>query len=280
MKLPAFDYHAPGSLDEAIALLAASGGSARPLAGGQSFLPIMAFRLANPSALVDLRRIPDLDRIEVGAQEVRLGAMVRWSAIERSAELAHAMPVLGAAIEHVAHYQIRNRGTVGGSLAHADPAAEFPAVAVACDAMIDIALAAPRSLEALGALRSATRGIERSPMGEHLVAAVERAYARDPATLPKLERPNRNGGGAAVELLKVLLRQASEESGVAAKMIATVDDLEALASSDRADVPALQGWRRKVFGARALELKKGNIALTVENGRVAVLEWKDGEKPV
>ena len=139
MKLPAFDYHAPGSLDEAIALLAASGGSARPLAGGQSFLPIMAFRLANPSALVDLRRIPDLDRIEVGAQEVRLGAMVRWSAIERSAELAHAMPVLGAAIEHVAHSQIRNRGTVGGSLAHADPAAEFPAVAVACDAMIDIA---------------------------------------------------------------------------------------------------------------------------------------------
>ena len=62
-------------------------------------------------------------------------------------------------------------------------------------------------------------------------------------------------------------------------MIATVDDLEAIASSDRADVPALQGWRRKVFGARALELKKGNIALTVENGRVAVLEWKDGEKP-
>ena len=147
------------------------------------------------------------------------------------------------------------------------------------DSMIDIALAAPRSLEALGQLRSAPRGIERSPMGEHLVAAVERAYARDPATLPKLEKSNRNGGGATVELLKVLLRQASEESGVAAKMIATVDDLEAIASSDRADVPALQGWRRKVFGARALELKKGNIALTVENGRVAVLEWKDGEKP-
>jgi len=148
------------------------------------------------------------------------------------------------------------------------------------DSMIDIALAAPRSLETLGQLRSAPRGIERSAMGEHLIAAVERAYARDPATLPKLEKSNRNGGGATVELLKVLLRQASEESGVAAKMIATVDDLEAIAASDRADVPALQGWRRKVFGARALELKKGDIALTVENGRVAVLEWKDGEKPV
>ena len=148
------------------------------------------------------------------------------------------------------------------------------------DSMIDIALAAPRSLETLGQLRSAPRGIERSQMGEHLIAAVERAYARDPATLPKLEKSNRNGGGATVELLKVLLRQASEESGVAAKMIATVDDLEAIAASERADVPALRGWRRKVFGARALELKKGDIALTVENGRVAVLEWKDGEKPV
>ena len=147
------------------------------------------------------------------------------------------------------------------------------------DAMIDIALAAPRTLEALAHLRSAPRGIERSAMGEQLIAAIERAMARDPASLPKLERANRNGGGATVELLKVLLRQASEESGVAAKMIATVEDLEAIAARDKADVPALQGWRRRVFGARALELKKGNLALTLENGRVAVLEWQDGAKP-
>ena len=131
------------------------------------------------------------------------------------------------------------------------------------DAMIDIALAAPRTLEALAHLRSAPRGIERSAMGEQLIAAIERAMARDPASLPKLERANRNGGGATVELLKVLLRQASEESGVAAKMIATTEDLEAIAARDRADVPALQGWRRRVFGARALELKKGNLALTL-----------------
>ena len=147
------------------------------------------------------------------------------------------------------------------------------------DAMSDIALAAPRTLEALAHLRSAPRGIERSAMSEQLIAAIERAMARDPASLPKLERSNRNGGGATVELLKVLLRQASEESGVAAKMIATVEDLEAIAARDRADVPALQGWHRRVFGARALELKKGNLALTLENGRVAVLEWQDGEKP-
>ncbi len=145
------------------------------------------------------------------------------------------------------------------------------------DALVDIALAAPRTLEALGALRSAPRGVERSATGEHLVAAIERALARDPATLPKIERPNRNGGGAAVELLKVLLRQASEESGVAAKMIATVEDLEAIAGSDHADVPALKGWRKRVFGARALELKRGDLALTVENGKVAIIEWRSAD---
>jgi ribonuclease D len=79
-------------------------------------------------------------------------------------------------------------------------------------------------------------------------------------------------------LLKVLLRQVSDESGVAGKLIATVDDLEAIAGSDKADVPALQGWRRKLFGARALELKQGRLALTVEHGKVVALEWKDAEK--
>ena len=83
--------------------------------------------------------------------------------------------------------------------------------------------------------------------------------------------------GATVELLKVLLRQVSEESGVAGKLIATVDDLESIASSDRAEVPALSGWRRKLFGDRALELKHGRLALTVENGKVVTLEWKDAE---
>jgi ribonuclease D len=79
-------------------------------------------------------------------------------------------------------------------------------------------------------------------------------------------------------LLKVLLRQISDESGVAGKMIATVDDLEAIAGNDKADVPALQGWRRKLFGARALELKQGRLALTVEKGKVVALEWREGDQ--
>ncbi len=147
------------------------------------------------------------------------------------------------------------------------------------DALVEIALAAPRTPAELGGLRAAPRGLDRSRAGEEILAAVERALARDPKTLPKLDRDRRGGGAATVELLKVLLRQASEESGVAARMIATTDDLEAIARSDRAQVPALQGWRRKLFGARALELKHGKLALTVEHGKVIMLEWQEAQAP-
>ena len=134
MKLPDFDYHSPTSLDEAIALMATP--NVRVLAGGQSLLPIMAFRLAAPSALVDLRKIKGLDQIEITQDTIHFGPMVRWRDVERHEGLAAALPMLTQAMEHVAHYQIRNRGTVGGSLAHADPAAEFPGIAVTCDARI------------------------------------------------------------------------------------------------------------------------------------------------
>ena len=134
MKLPPFEYAAPATLAEAVALLAAGG--AKPLAGGQSLLPTMAFRLAAPRLLVDLRRVPGLDRIDIDRDGVRLGARVRWRQIEDDARLARAHPLLAAAVAHIAHYAIRNRGTVGGSLAHADPAAELPGIAVTCDGVL------------------------------------------------------------------------------------------------------------------------------------------------
>jgi ribonuclease D len=149
------------------------------------------------------------------------------------------------------------------------------------DVMIEVALAAPRTVEALANLRAFPRGMERSRAGEEIIGAVERALARDPKTLPKFEkeRRNGNGGGATVELLKVLLRQVSEESGVAGKLIATVDDLEMIAGDDSADTPALKGWRRRLFGERAIELKHGRLALTVERGKVVTIEWRDAEAP-
>ena len=138
MKLPAFEYACPATLSEAVALLAAHDGEAKPIAGGQSLVPMMAFRMAQPSLLVDLRKLPGLNEIRISGDGVHLGAMVRWRDIQDDARLAAAHPLLAAAIAHVAHYQVRNRGTVGGSVAHADPAAEMPGIAVACDAEIAV----------------------------------------------------------------------------------------------------------------------------------------------
>src|SRR5215470_14279223 len=138
MKLPAFEYACPATLDEAVALLAAHDGDAKALAGGQSLVPMLAFRVASPALLVDLRKLPGLRDIKVGDDGVRLGAMVRWRDILDDARLRRAHPLLVAAVEHVAHYQIRNRGTVGGSIAHADPAAEMPGIVLACDAQISV----------------------------------------------------------------------------------------------------------------------------------------------
>src|ERR1700674_4524054 len=138
MKMPAFEYACPTTLSEAVSLLASGNGEAKLLAGGQSLVPMLAFRLAQPALLVDLRKLADLRDIKISAEGVRLGAMVRWRDILDDARLAAAHPLLKAAVAEVAHYQIRNRGTVGGSIAHADPAAEMPGIAVTCDAEIAV----------------------------------------------------------------------------------------------------------------------------------------------
>src|SRR5712691_8360896 len=138
MKLPRFEYACPTTLSEAVALLASHDGEAKALAGGQSLVPMLAFRMASPALLVDLRKLPGLREIKIGDDGVRLGAMVRWRDILDDARLERAHPLLVAAVEHVAHYQIRNRGTVGGSIAHADPAAEMPGIVVACEAEIAV----------------------------------------------------------------------------------------------------------------------------------------------
>jgi len=138
MKLPPFEYACPTSVAEAVALIAAHDGEAKPLAGGQSLVPMLAFRVAAPTLIVDLRKLGELRDIRIGEDGVALGAMVRWRDILDDARLRAAHPLLVEAVGHVAHYQIRNRGTVGGSLAHADPAAELPGIAVTCEAEIAV----------------------------------------------------------------------------------------------------------------------------------------------
>ncbi len=137
------------------------------------------------------------------------------------------------------------------------------------DAIGDIATQAPTSVERLANLRSLPKGFDRSKWGQDIVAAVKRGLARDPSTLPKIDKPRGNSNGAAtVELLKVLLRMTSERHAVASKVIATVDDLEQIAADDNADVGALRGWRRELFGEAALALKQGRVALAIDKGRV------------
>ncbi len=142
------------------------------------------------------------------------------------------------------------------------------------DAIYEIAQQQPTTTTALGQLRTVPKGFERSRAAEEILAAVRRAIALPKDQLPRIPkmRVAANGNGAAVDLLKVLLKMTSESHGVAAKVIATVDDLEAIASDDDADVPALHGWRRELFGEAALRLKRGDMALAVRRNQVVTID--------
>jgi ribonuclease D len=140
------------------------------------------------------------------------------------------------------------------------------------DAIGDIAVQQPTTPEKLATLRSLPKGFERSKWGEGIIDAVKRGLARDPKSLPQIDRPKpAPNGSATVELLKVLLRMTAEKHGVAAKVVATVDDLERIAADDDANVPALKGWRRDLFGEKALALKHSQLALVIERGRVVAM---------
>jgi len=162
MKPAPFDYFSPATVEEALALLDEHGGDAKPLAGGQSLIPAMNFRLARPAVLVDLNRIAELAYVRAAPSGVAIGAMTRQRAVERSDDVARAAPLLAEAMPSIAHPQIRNRGTMGGSIAHADPSAELPAVMLALDAQF-------RAKSATG---------ERSiPAGEFFKGMLETALA-------------------------------------------------------------------------------------------------------
>lgn len=138
MKPAQFEYVAPTTLDAAVKALAAANGEGKILAGGQSLLPLLNFRMARPAVLVDLNGIKDLSFIELRGDRVAIGALTRHREIEHSPLIASNLPVMSAAMRHVAHLAIRNRGTIGGSLSHADPAAELPMMAMFYDASLAV----------------------------------------------------------------------------------------------------------------------------------------------
>jgi carbon-monoxide dehydrogenase medium subunit len=179
MKPAPFDYHAPRQLKEAAELLATLP-NAKILAGGQSLVPMMNFRYVVVEHLVDLDGVPDLRGIAIGDGRLRIGAMTRQRRLETAPEIATSCPLMAAALRHVGHRQTRNRGTIGGSLAHADPAAELPAVCAAYDAIIHLA---------------STRGIRQVPFREFGTGFMTTALAAD-EMIAAIELPTwRSGHG-------------------------------------------------------------------------------------
>jgi len=139
MKPPRFEYFAPRALDEALTLLAGHGDQAKLLAGGQSLIPLLNFRLAHPEALIDINRIPELAGIRADDGGVAMGALTRQHAVERSEAVRTRVPIVAEACRLIGHLPIRHRGTIGGNLAHADPASELPAVMLALEAQLTVA---------------------------------------------------------------------------------------------------------------------------------------------
>jgi CO/xanthine dehydrogenase FAD-binding subunit len=188
VKPPPFDYVAPATVEEAVAALAEHGDEAKVIAGGQSLVPLLAFRLARPSVLVDLNRVGGLDRLELDGRMLRIGAMTRQHRLERLPGLRERCPMVAEAVELIGHVAIRNRGTVGGSLAHADPAAEWTALALALDAQLD--LQGP----------AGTRTVTAS---DFFVTFFTTALAPDEVlTEIRLDLPNGRSGSTFVELAR------------------------------------------------------------------------------
>lgn len=259
MKSAPFEYRRPETLVEVLEVLAEHGEEAKPLAGGQSLIPLLAMRLAQPAVLVDLHRVPELRGVERRDGGLRIAAMTRQLELERLPDLP---PLLAAALPHVGHFQIRSRGTVGGSLAHMDPAAEWPALALLLDAELEVACSRGRRTLAaadfaLGPLITALEPdellvavtvhgadgrfgfeeVERRAGDFALVGAASQggrvvafATGARPQRLPGCESYLRNGGGAGAEL------KALAEGEIEAT----------------ADVHASAAYRRRV-GARLVE---------------------------
>ena len=164
MKPSPFTYHRPGSLEEALEVLAHVGADGKVLAGGQSLIPLLSMRLAAPAHLVDVNAVPELADIDVRPDSVRVGALVRHAALERSPEAAAALPLLGQALRHVAHPTIRNRGTTVGSIVHADAAAEMPMVLRLLEGSVDVA---------------SVRGRRTIPAAELFIGPLESTLAHD-----------------------------------------------------------------------------------------------------
>jgi carbon-monoxide dehydrogenase medium subunit len=207
VKPAKFDYHAPASVDEALALLTRYGGDAKVLAGGQSLVPLLNFRLSRPAALIDLNRIPSLAYIRAHDGEMRLGAMTRQRTIEFSPVIVERVPLLTEATRLVGHLPIRSRGTIGGSLAHADPSAEYPTVLVALEG--SVVARGPRGERVLGAGELFQSYLTTSLQADEILVEVRLPATPAGAGYAFEELARRHGDFALVGIAAVITRNGA-----------------------------------------------------------------------
>lgn len=203
MKPPKFDYLRPNTVDEAVAALAAANGDGKIIAGGQSLMPMLNFRLLNPAVLIDINRIAELNFLEEQPDGgLRIGSLTRHHTLETSPVVKRLFPVLNAAMAHVAHLAIRNRGTIGGSITHADPAAELPLMMVLLDG--EITLASPNGRRTVTAMEFFIGALTSAVEEDEIVVEV-----RLPALPPKhgwaFEEVARRSGDFALAAVGVIL---------------------------------------------------------------------------
>ena len=195
MKLPPVEYEAPTTVADAVGLLAEHGDEASVLAGGQSLIPLLALRLARPEVLIDINRVDELSGVSAADGHVTIGAMTREYVAEESGTVAEAVPLLAAALPMIGHEAIRSRGTIGGSLAHADPAAELPAVARALDA--EFVVRGPSGTRVIPAAQWFDGYLTTSRRPDELLAEVRFPAAR-PGTGVSFEEVARRHGDFAI----------------------------------------------------------------------------------
>jgi carbon-monoxide dehydrogenase medium subunit len=254
VKFPPFEYRAPASIDEAVDLLAEDP-QAKVLAGGQSLLPLLALRLAQPTRLVDVSTIAELSSLEANNGTVTIGAATTLAALEDSQLVSDRLPLLAAAIRKVAHRPIRNRGTVGGSIAHADPAAELPAVAVALEATV---------------VARGPSGERRIAAGDFFTGAFTTALADD-EILTSVELPARPGSWCFLEV-------ARRSGDFALAMVAVGIDVDGDTCTEATVV--LQGVGSKPLRSSAAEQALRNQAVGDEvAGRAAEAATADLRPP-
>ena len=262
MKPPPFAYFAPTTVQEATELLAEHGDDAKVLAGGQSLIPLLSLRLARPTALIDLNGVDELSHIETNGVTT-IGAMTRHRTVERSAVIAVNVPLLAAAVPYIGHSAIRTRGTVGGSLSHADPAAELPAVALALDATF-VARSAKGGAREIAAVDFFDGYFTTTLQPDEVLTSVRFPNAAPGTGVSVQEMARRHGdfamvaavvsvapdGGARIALINVADRPVRAiEAEAALQAGESIDDVAALATRDLdpvSDLHASAAYRRSV----------------------------------